>query len=50
MKQNTPIIATVILGLFGLFGIDADQQTVLALITGLTMAGTAAWSIFQANK
>lgn len=50
MKNILPIASTVIVGFFGIFGIDADEQTVLALITGLVMSGTAIWTIVQANR
>jgi hypothetical protein len=50
MKQFLPIASTLILGIFGTFGIEADEQTVLALITGLAMAGTSIWTIYKANK
>ena len=50
MKNNLAVAATFLVGIFGIFGIDADEQTVLALITGLVMAGTALYTIIQKNK
>ena len=50
MKQHVPIVTTFVLGLFGLLGIEADEQAVLALVNGLLMAGAAVWAIWQANQ
>ena len=50
MKNILPVASTLLVGLFGIFGVDADEQTILALITGLFMAGTATWTIIQANR
>jgi hypothetical protein len=50
MKNILPILATLLIGLFGTFNIEAAQEQVLALLTGLAMFVTAAWSIYKANK
>jgi len=50
MSKNTPVISTFLLGLFGIFGIDASEEQILAVINGLLMAGTAIWAIYNANK
>ena len=50
MKNNIAIAGSLLVGLFGLFGIDADEQTVLALVTGLVMAGGAIYTIINNNR
>lgn len=42
--------ATVFTALFGIFGIDADEQTILAIITGAIAVFTGVLSIVNANK
>ena len=49
MKTFQPI-AALLVGLFALIGVDADEQTMLAVITGLIMAGSAAYSIWENNS
>ena len=50
MKQALPIVATLVLGIFGTFGIQSDQPTVLALITGLLMVITSVVAIIKTNN
>jgi hypothetical protein len=49
-QKNVPIVATFVLGLFGLFGIEASEEQVLAVINGALMLGTAVWAIWVQNR
>ena len=50
MKDSLPILTILGAGLFGLFGIEASEEQIAALITGLVMAGASVWAIYKANK